>query len=125
MAFEGATGSWLELKRACIHRATGPDGQSVVVSCAWGLLWRSLPTPATLGADAALSLARNAMLESCARVHSGAVQEARGAEMKSETSPRALVFSFGRPERNAVSIATCRHSVMTGECVRSCVRVCV
>ncbi|KAF3693642.1 hypothetical protein EXN66_Car009318 [Channa argus] len=28
-------------------------------------------------------------------------------------SPCALVFSSGRPECNAVSIATCRHSVMT------------
>lgn len=46
-------------------------------------------------------------------VHSGAVQE-RSAEMRSETSPRALVFSLRCPERNAVSIATCRHSVMTG-----------
>ena len=44
---------------------------------------------------------------------------------KTETSPRALVFSSGRPERNAVSIATCRHSVMTGECACLCVRACV
>lgn len=50
-------------------------------------------------------------------------RSSRGAEMKTGTSPRALVFSSGCPERNAVSIATCRHSVMTGVCVR--VRVCV
>lgn len=48
-----------------------------------------------------------------AGVHAGAVRE-RGAEMRSETSPRVLVFSLRCPERNAVSIATCRHSVMTG-----------
>lgn len=90
-------------------------------------LLKSLPTPVRLGADAALSLIRHTGLESVREFIRALSRSSRGAEMKTEMSPRALVFSSGRPERNAVSIATCRHSVMTGECVLLfvCVRVCV
>lgn len=82
--------------------------------------------PATLGADAARSLLVRHMRQECARHFIRALsRSSRGAEMKTGTSPRALVFSSGCPERNAVSIATCRHSVMTGVCVRVRVRACV
>ncbi len=89
------------------------------------LLLKSLPTPVRLGADAALSLIRHAGLESVREFIRALSRSSRGAEMKTEMSPRALVFSSGRPERNAVSIATCRHSVMTGErvCARACTPV--
>ncbi len=90
-------------------------------------LFKSLPTPVRLGADAAaaaLSLIRHVRLQAVREFIRALSRSSRGAEMKTEMSPRALVFSSGRPERNAVSIATCRHSVMTGECVCAlCVRV--
>lgn len=83
-------------------------------------LLKFLPTPVKLSADAALSFVRHTRLESAREFIRALSRSSRGAEMKTKMSPRALVFSSGCPERNAVSIATCRHSVMTGMCV--CVR---
>lgn len=81
---------------------------------------RSSPAPARLGAAAAPSLTRHArLLESVRGFIRALSRSSRGAEMRSGASPRALVFSPVRPERNAVSIATCRHSVMTGERARA------
>lgn len=59
-----------------------------------------------------------------APLHPGAVHETLGAEMNTPLSSRTLVFFSGCPERNAVSMATCRHSLMAAR-VRICVRVCV
>lgn len=103
-----------ELKSVCLVRG-------------FVFLLKFLPTPVKLCADAALSLVRHTRLESTREFIRALSRSSRGAEMKTETSPRALVFSSGCPERNAVSIATCRHSVMTGMCVRACVcaRACV
>lgn len=131
MAFEGATGSGLD-NRAKPREYPPSFGSGESVSLVRGfvfLLLKSLPTPVRLGADAALSLIRHAGLESVREFIRALSRSSRGAEMKTEMSPRALVFSSGRPERNAVSIATCRHSVMTGErvllcaCVRACTAV--
>lgn len=81
-------------------------------------VWESLPTPARLCADAALSLIRHVRLKAREFIRALS-RSSRGAEMKTEVSPRALVFSPDCPERNAVSMATFRHSVMTGVCARA------
>lgn len=122
VAFEGATGSWLD---SGIEPKVSTDLQvrTLCVSCAWVCFSSEVPSHSGETRCYCGSVPSSQANEAgvCARVHSGAVQEAPGAEMRTEMSPRALVFSSDRPERNAVSIATCRHSVMTWECMCVCV----
>lgn len=114
MTFEAGSGSGFDAN------LEPPSFRSV--SLVFVFLWESLPTPVRLGADAALSLIKHVRLELREFIRALS-RSSRGAEMKIEMSPRALVFSSDYPECNAVSMATFRHSVMTGVCV--CVFVCV
>lgn len=111
MTFEAESGSGFDAD------LEAPSCGSVFVS-----LWESLLARAGLGADAALSLIRHVSLELHEFIRALS-RSSRGAEMRTEVSPRLLVFSSDCPQRNAVSMATFRHSVMTGVCVRLRVRV--
>lgn len=100
-----------------------PSFRSVSLVRVFVFLWESLLTPVRLGADAALSLIRHARLELHEFIRALS-RSSLGAEMKTEVSPRVLVFSSDCLERNAVSMATFRHSVMTGVCVCTCGVIC-
>lgn len=113
MTFEAGSGSGFDAN------LEPPSFKSVSLVRVFVFLWESLPTPLRLGADAALSLIRHVRLDLHEFIRALS-RSSRGAEMKTEVSPRVLVFSSDCPERNAVSMATFRHSVMTGVCV--CVR---
>ena len=111
---EAASGS------GCDANAEPPSVRSASFERVFGFLGESLlPRPAGLGADAALSLIRHERLELHEFIRALS-RSSRGAEMKTQASPRLLVFSSDCPERNAVSMATFRHSVMTGVCACVC-----
>lgn len=90
MTFEAASGSGFD---ALLEpRSFG----SVSLGRVFVFLRDSLPTPARLGADAALSLIRHERLKSREFIRALS-RSSRGAEMKTGVSPRALVFSPPTP----------------------------